>query len=300
MHRYFLWVEYRGDAFYGWQRQEQRPSVQGAIEGAIFQFTGERVTLQAAGRTDTGVHARAQVAHADLFRARPIETIRSALNHFLRPKPVVILEAREVDLTLHARFSAIRRHYRYLAVARRAPLALDEGFAWHVASDLNVEAMHEAAQSFVGHHDFSSFRSADCQARSPMKTLDRFTVQAAGDRISFACSSRSFLHHQVRNMVGTLVQVGSGRWPIGKVAEVMAAKDRRAAGPTAPAHGLTFLGVEYPRLHRLASAEPGDREPDDRADHEVDDDHTDRARGRRLERHPRHEPVVEQKEKSDG
>ncbi len=245
MPRYRLTLEYDGGPFRGWQRQSNGPSVQQALEEALLAFCGQQVRVIGAGRTDAGVHARGQVAHLDLDRDRPLDVLRNALNHHLQPAPVVVLEAARVADDFHARFSARSRHYRYRIVNRRAPLALDRGRAWFVPCPLDSELMHEAAQRLIGRHDFTSFRSSLCQARSPVKTLDRLAVVRRGEVIEIWASARSFLHHQVRNMVGTLKMVGEGRWPVDHVEMVLAARDRAAAGPTAPACGLYLERVDY-------------------------------------------------------
>jgi tRNA pseudouridine38-40 synthase len=246
MPRYKLILEYDGGPFRGWQRQANGPSVQAAVEAAVEAFCGERVTVVAAGRTDAGVHATGQVIHLDLGREAVPERLQEALNFHLRPAPVAVLRAEPVCPDFHARFSATRRTYRYLIVNRRAPLTLLRGRAWLVSRPLDAESMHEAAQLLVGHHDFTSFRGALCQAKSPVKTLDRLAVlRRRGEEIEVAAEARSFLHHQVRNMVGTLKLVGEGRWRIADVEAALAARDRAAAGPTAPAHGLYLTRVAY-------------------------------------------------------
>ncbi len=245
MARYCLRIEYDGGPFCGWQRQDNGPSVQGAIEAAIFRFSGEQVTLTAAGRTDAGVHALGQVAHFDLGRPFAPSKVRDALNHFLRPAPVAILAAREVADDFHARFGARARHYRYRIVCRRAPLALERGRAWQLARALDGAAMNSAAQALVGTHDFTTFRAAECQAKSPIRTLDRLEVSAHGDELWITASARSFLHHQVRSMVGTLKLVGEGKWRAGDVAAALAAARRERCGPVAPADGLYLVAVDY-------------------------------------------------------
>jgi tRNA pseudouridine38-40 synthase len=245
MPRYKLTIEYDGGPFHGWQRQSNGDSVQHALEDAVRNFCGENVQLVAAGRTDAGVHASGQVAHLDLSRLVTPETLRNALNYHLRPRPVTVLAAAAVADDFHARFSAKARHYLYRIVNRRAPLALEAGRAWQVPAPLDAEIMQEAAQRLIGRHDFTSFRSALCQARSPVKTLDRLTIRRLGDRIEIAALARSFLHHQVRNMVGTLKLIGEGRFPVSHVEAALAARDRAAAGPTAPACGLYLMRVDY-------------------------------------------------------
>jgi tRNA pseudouridine38-40 synthase len=243
--RYKLTLEYDGGAFVGWQRQENGPSVQQALEEAIHKFCGETVQSIAAGRTDAGVHALGQVVHIDLAREASVETIAAALNFHLKPAPVSVLQVEAVSAEFHARFSAKARLYRYRIVNRRAPLAVDRGHAWRVAPSLDAAAMHAAAQLLVGHHDFTSFRATLCQAASPMKTLDVLDVARAGEEIHVDARARSFLHHQVRNMVGTLKLVGEGKWSKEDVTAALAARDRSAAGPTAPPDGLYLTEVWY-------------------------------------------------------
>jgi tRNA pseudouridine38-40 synthase len=245
MPRYKLTIEYDGGPFRGWQRQRNGDSVQHALEDAVRGFCGEDAQVIAAGRTDAGVHASGQVAHLDLSRLVTPETLRNALNYHLRPRPVTVLAAAVVADDFHARFSAKARHYLYRIVNRRAPLALEAGRAWQVPAPLDAEIMQEAAQRLIGRHDFTSFRSALCQAKSPVKTLDRLTIRRLGDRIEIAALARSFLHHQVRNMVGTLKLVGEGRFAVSHVEAVLAQRDRAAAGPTAPACGLYLMRVDY-------------------------------------------------------
>jgi tRNA pseudouridine38-40 synthase len=246
MARWKLTLEYDGRPFVGWQRQDNGPSVQQVLEEAVSRFSGETVRLHAAGRTDAGVHALGQVAHFDLGRETRAETVCNALNFHLRPWPVAVLAAESVDEEFHARFSALGRSYLYRILNRRAPATLDQGRVWQVNRPLDAAAMHAAAQLLVGRHDFTSFRASLCQAASPVKTLDRLEVVRAGDEIRIAAAARSFLHHQVRNMVGTLELVGAGKWPPGRVGEALAACNRSHAGPTAPADGLYFMAVRYP------------------------------------------------------
>lgn len=245
MTRYKLTIEYDGRPFVGWQRQAHGLSVQQAVEEAIQCFCGEAVRITAAGRTDAGVHAIGQVAHADIARPTDPGTVRDAVNFHLKPLPVAILAAEAVDDGFDARTSAILRAYRYRIVNRRAPLALEAGQAWQVSRPLDAAAMHEAAQHLVGHHDFTSFRAAECQAKSPMRTIDRLDVVRRGEAIEIEAEARSFLHHQIRNITGTLKLVGEGKHPPGWVAEVLAARSRAAAGATAPPDGLCFLWVRY-------------------------------------------------------
>lgn len=250
MPRYKLTIEYDGGPFVGWQRQKNGRSVQQAIEEAVAAFAKERVTLKGAGRTDAGVHALGQVAHLDLTKAWPGDTVRDAVNAHLRPDPVAILSVETVADDFDARFSAVKRHYLYRIVDRRAPLALDRDRVWHVPARLDTDAMHIAAQSLVGKHDFTTFRAAECQAKSPVRTLDRLDVSRRGDEIEVRASARSFLHNQVRSMVGSLKKVGEGRWPVAEVAAALAAQDRARSGPVAPARGLYLLRVDYSPAER--------------------------------------------------
>lgn len=245
MPRYKLTIEYDGTPFVGWQVQDNGASVAGAIGDAFGKFAGETVKVSGAGRTDAGVHALGQVAHVDLAKEWETDTIRDALNAHLRPQPVAILQVEEVAPDFDARFSAKARHYRYRIANRRADLALDRDRTWRVARPLEAAAMQEAARSLIGHHDFTTFRSTECQAKSPMKTLDRLDVVRDGDEIRCEVSARSFLHNQVRSMVGSLVQVGEGKWRAGDIAKALAARDRAACGPVAPACGLYLVRVDY-------------------------------------------------------
>jgi tRNA pseudouridine38-40 synthase len=244
--RYKLTLEYDGTPFVGWQRQSEGASIQQLLEEAVAKFCGERVTAYGAGRTDAGVHALAQAAHLDLAKPADPFRIMEAVNFHLKPHPVAILECREAAPDFHARFSAIERRYRYRIANRRAPLTLDRNRAWRVIMPLDAGAMHAAAQILVGHHDFTSFRATDCQADSPVKTLDALDVTRLGEEIEVTARARSFLHHQVRNMVGTLKLVGEGKWNARDVAKALAARDRAAAGATAPAEGLYLVAVKYP------------------------------------------------------
>ncbi|MBB4266538.1 tRNA pseudouridine(38-40) synthase TruA [Roseospira visakhapatnamensis] len=251
MPRYRLLIEYDGAPFVGWQRQVNGPSVQQALEEAAERLTPNRpadqpVRLHAAGRTDAGVHALGMVAHMDLPRVLPGGKLADALNALTRPAPIAVLEARVVADTFHARFSCIERRYLYRLLTRRATPALARGRVWWIPRDLDAEAMRHAARRLVGHHDFSSFRAAACQADSPVKTLDALDVARVGDEIHVTARARSFLHHQVRNLVGTLALVGEGKWSDDDVGRALAARDRAAAGPTAPAGGLYFLAARYP------------------------------------------------------
>jgi tRNA pseudouridine38-40 synthase len=245
MPRYKLILEYDGAPFVGWQRQENGPSVQAALEEAVFRFCGERAAVIAAGRTDAGVHAEGQAAHVDLKREARADTLRDALNAHLRPHPVAVLCAEPVAEDFHARFSALARHYRYVILNRRAPPALRRDHVWSVVQSLDAAAMADAAQHLLGRHDFTTFRAAECQARSPVKTLDRLAVARDGDCVVIGASARSFLHHQVRSMVGSLKLVGLGRWTGADLKSALEARDRAACGPVAPPDGLTLMRVDY-------------------------------------------------------
>lgn len=246
MTRFSLTVEYDGRPFVGWQRQSEGASVQGSIERALFEVTGEAAAVHAAGRTDAGVHATAMRAHVDV--AKPLAPFRlmEALNARLRPDPVAILDCRVVADDWHARFSCIQRAYVYRIVCRRAPLTHELGLAWRVPQELDAGAMAEGAARLVGRHDFTTFRSAHCQADSPMRTLDRLTVERDGDRIAIHAAARSFLHHQVRSMVGCLAMVGQGKRTPDDLVGILAARDRAALWLNAPPDGLYFVGANYP------------------------------------------------------
>jgi tRNA pseudouridine38-40 synthase len=243
--RYRLTLEYDGGPFVGFQRQDNGPSVQGALEDAIEKLSARRVTVMAAGRTDAGVHALGQVVHFDLEKDYAAEKIRDALNFHLRPAPISVVDAIIAAPDFHARFQAKGRHYRYRILCRAAPPALDRGRVWHVNRALDAAAMHEAAQILVGHHDFSTFRASECQAQSPVKTLDRLSVHRVGEELQLIAEARSFLHRQVRSMVGTVKMVGEGKWTGRQVAAALAARDRTACGPVAPAEGLYLMNVDY-------------------------------------------------------
>ena len=245
MPRYRLTIEYDGAPFSGWQIQDNGPSVQGALEDAIEKLSGERVTVTGSGRTDAGVHALGQVAHFDLEKEFEPGKIRDGLNHFLRPDPVVVLEAAIAQADFHARFSAISRHYLFRILNRRSPPALETGKVWHISPKLDAEAMHAAAQMLVGQHDFTTFRAAECQAQSPVKTLDRLDVSRRGEDIHIEASARSFLHHQIRSFAGSLKLVGEGKWSPHDVADALAAKDRARCGPVSPPDGLYLVRVDY-------------------------------------------------------
>jgi len=246
MPRYRLTLEYDGTPFVGWQVQALGKSVQGRLVEAIHKFCGETVSLRGAGRTDAGVHAQGQVAHFDLAREWPQDTVRAAVNFHLKPDPIAILDCALVSAEFDARFSAIARHYRYRILARSAPPVLDRDRVWWVPQHpLSAAAMRTAAAALVGRHDFTTFRAAGCQARSPVKTLDRLGVATTGDEIVIEASARSFLHNQVRSMVGSLKLVGEGKWSANDLAAALAAKDRAACGPVAPARGLYLMQVDY-------------------------------------------------------
>ena len=247
MTKWALKLEYNGGGFVGWQRQDSGLSLQEVLEGAAAQLNkGASVVSVVAGRTDSGVHADAQVAMIELPEGYQARQIRDALNYHMKPHLLVVREAAIAPEGWNPRFSAIHRAYRYRILNRRARPALQEGQVWHVAAPLDAERMHEAAQLLLGRHDFTSFRAAACQAKSPVRTLERLDVSREGEMIVFAVEARSFLHHQVRNFVGTLRLVGDGRWPVARVGQALAALNRAAAGPTAPAEGLSLVAVTYP------------------------------------------------------
>lgn len=249
MPRYRFDIEYDGSGFAGWQRQENGLTIQQVMEEAIYAFSGEAAVLHAAGRTDAGVHATGQVAHCDLVREWPLRILRDATNFHLRPHRVAVIAAVMVPSTFHARFSAIGRAYLYRILNRSAPPVLERQRVWHVPSPLNLEVMQAAALLLTGRHDFTSFRASQCQAASPIKTLDQLSLSRVGEEIRIVAKARSFLHHQVRNMVGTLKQVGDGRWPPERISQILDACNRSAAGPTAPPEGLYLTEVQYPPGH---------------------------------------------------
>lgn len=246
MQRYRLIIEYHGGAFAGFQRQDGVETVQGCLEQALARLDGQPVTVHCAGRTDAGVHATGQVVHFDLANPRPAWIIQNAINHWVRPAPVSVLEAAEARADFDARRSATGRSYRFRILNRRAPPALERGLVWHVGTPLDAEAMHAAAQHLIGKHDFTSFRAAGCQANSPIRTLDRLDVSRHGEEIWIEAEARSFLYNQIRIFAGTLKKVGEGTWLPEKLAAILAAADREAAGPTAPPTGLYFTDVRYP------------------------------------------------------
>ncbi len=245
MPRYKLTLEYDGGPFVGWQRQENGPSVQGAVEDAVKALTGAPAHVYAAGRTDAGVHAVAMTAHADIEKDFDSDVVRDAVNFHLKPAPIAVLAAEQVDDDFHARFSCIRRAYEYRIINRRAPLALERGRAWRIGQQIDAEAMHGAAQCLVGLHDFSTFRSVHCQSKSPVKTLDEISVSRAGEDVVLRCAARSFLHHQVRSIAGSLAEVGRGKWRARDLEGALEAKSRDACGPVAPPDGLYFLRADY-------------------------------------------------------
>lgn len=246
MTRWRLTIEFDGEPFMGWQRQDHGPSVQETLEQALFRMTGELATLHAAGRTDAGVHALAMTAHVDVVKHLTEHRLREGLNALVRPQPVSVTAVQRAADDWHARFSCIGRRYRYRILNRRAPPALDKGKVWHVPIPLDAEAMTAAAQHLVGRHDFTTFRSVACQSKSPVKTLDSLTVERLGEEIHIRADARSFLHHQVRSMVGCLALVGRGRWDPNDVKVALEARDRQALGLNAPPEGLYFVEALYP------------------------------------------------------
>jgi tRNA pseudouridine38-40 synthase len=245
MPRYKLTIEYDGRPYVGWQRQRNGMSVQQVLEEGIAAFASEKVVVHGAGRTDAGVHAKAQVAHIQLSREWRTDVIRDAANAHMRKHPVAILKAEAVADDFEARFSATQRHYVYQLCNRRAPLTLDRGFAWHIARRLDANAMHKAAQLLLGQHDFTTFRASECQANSPVRTLEKLDVVREGEMILIYASARSFLHHQVRSFVGSLEHVGSGKWSVDDLVAALKAQDRSRCGEVAPADGLYLIGVDY-------------------------------------------------------
>lgn len=245
MPRYKLTIEYDGTPFNGWQRQNDVPSVQAVLEAACSSFVATPTEVFCAGRTDAGVHARGQVVHVDFPEMRPLHTIVRGLNTLMRPHPVAVLKAEEAAPDFNARTSAVMRHYEYRIINRESRLALDELRAWYVRKHLDVAAMQEGANRLLGAHDFTTFRDSDCQAKHANRTLSAFTVKREAEHITLNVSGKSFLHHMVRNMVGTLGLVGHGKWQPADVTKALEAKDRRAGGPTAPAHALYFMRVDY-------------------------------------------------------
>ena len=246
MNRWYLQIEYDGRNYVGWQRQDNGPSIQQSLEEAIENFSSESIRVQGAGRTDAGVHALGQAAHFDLQKDFSADTVRDAINAHLRPKLISVLVARKVSDKFHARFSAIERSYLYRILNRRPPPTLEYGSVWHVQRPLDAEAMHAAAQILVGEHDFTTFRATMCQARTPVKTIYSLSVVRDKDQIIFKASAPSFLHHQIRNFVGSLRLVGEGKWQSSDLKRALAARDRTKGGETAPAGGLFLTNVTYP------------------------------------------------------
>jgi len=244
--RWRLTIEYDGGPFMGWQRQDHGPSVQQALEEALHGMTGEQAQFTAAGRTDAGVHALAMAAHVDVMKSLTPHRLREGLNALVRPQPISVLDVEEVADDWHARFSCIGRRYLYRILNRRAPPALDAGKVWHVAVPLELDAMQDGAVPLVGRHDFTTFRSAQCQSESPVKTLDRLEVSRVGEEIHITAAARSFLHHQVRSMGGCLAMVGRGQWTPDDMLKALEARDRSALGLNAPPHGLYFVEAVYP------------------------------------------------------
>ena len=245
MPRYKLIVEYDGAPFCGWQTQADQITVQGVLTAAVAALSGESALVQGAGRTDAGVHARGQVAHVDFAKDWDTDTVRDGLNAHLRPHPVAVLSAKRVADDFNARMSAVKRHYLYRIVNRRPDLTFDLKYAWRVARPLDAAAMHDAAQRLVGKHDFTTFRSTECQAKSPEKTLDQLDVVRDGLELHVRTSARSFLHNQVRSMVGSLVMVGAGNWSADDLTRALEARDRAACGQVAPPDGLYLMKVDY-------------------------------------------------------
>ena len=246
MKRWRLIIEYDGGPFMGWQRQDHGPSVQQSLEEAIFRMTGELVSVHAAGRTDAGVHALAMSAHVEITKQLTPDRLRDGLNALVRPQPIAVLGAEEVADDWHARFSCLGRRYRYRILNRRAPPALERGRVWHIGTALDVGAMAEGASMLVGRHDFTTFRSVHCQSESPVKTLDRLEVRREGEEIHVEATARSFLHHQVRSMVGCLALVGRGQWRPDDIRRALEVRDRSALGFNAPSEGLYFVEALYP------------------------------------------------------
>ncbi len=245
MTRFKLTIEYDGTPYVGWQAQNNGLSVQASLEEAVRKFCGEKVRIFAAGRTDAGVHALGQIAHVDIEAPHDADTVRDGLNFHLKPSPIAVLSAEEVTEDFHARFSALKRHYLYRIIARRAPVTLLRNRVWNVYQSLDVASMHEAAQCLVGKHDFTTFRASLCQAKSPVKTIDKISVAPVGDEIHMTVSARSFLHNQVRSFAGSLKMVGTGKWSAAELKSALEGKDRSHCGPVAPAHGLYLVSVDY-------------------------------------------------------
>jgi tRNA pseudouridine38-40 synthase len=245
--RWKITIEYDGRGFSGWQKQPHHVSVQSAIELALFKLSGETVNTIVAGRTDAGVHARGQVAHFDLQKTMTPERLRLAVNALARPHPVVVTQIEPVAPDFHARFHAMQRAYQYRIINRRTPLTFDKGLAWQMVQPLDIESMQQASQCLIGKHDFTSFRAMGCQAKHPIRSIESFNIIRRDDEIVINITAKSFLYHQVRNMVGTLAKIGIGDWPPEKMQEILDARDRTVAGITAPADGLYFMRVSYPQ-----------------------------------------------------
>ena len=245
MPRYKIIIEYDGSNISGWQRQAHCSSVQQFIEEAIKKFSKEKVTIHASGRTDAGVHAKGQVVHFDLERSYSLKEVQGAINYFLKPNKIIIIACEEVNEDFHARFSSLKRHYQYVVLNRKAVSVLDENRSWHIRDELDIKSMQIATKHLLGKHDFTSFRAVHCQAKSPIKTIDKIEIFKDGEKIFFNLKATSFLHHMVRNIVGSLVLVGQGKWQPDDIAKVLEAKDRSKAGATAPACGLYFVKVDY-------------------------------------------------------
>lgn len=243
--RYKLTIEYDGSLYMGWQRQKDQPSVQGTIEKAAMAINGQNVDVYGSGRTDSGVHALAQIAHLDLTKELRADQVRDALNFHLQNEPITVLDAQIVDAEFHARFDAVRRTYLYRIIDRRPKLALDRGRVWRIPVSMDVHGMNEAAQRLIGVHDFTTFRDKQCQAKSPVKTLDILSVSRVGSEIHVKASARSFLHKQIRSITGTLAEVGMGKMTARDVETALSAKDRKACGPVAPPDGLYLVKVDY-------------------------------------------------------
>ncbi len=246
MPKYKLTIEYDGSPFCGWQQQAAQPSVQQSIAEAILKFCGEKVTVNGAGRTDTGVHATGQVAHIILSKAWPLETIKKAVNFHLKPLPVAILDVEEVANEFDARFSAIKRYYRYDLIYRQAPLTFNKGLIWQIYYPLDIELMHQEAQCLVGKHDFTTFRASHCQSKSPVKTIDKITVTENAGLISIHVEALSFLHNQIRSITGCLKDIGTGRWEQGRLEQALLSAKREECAAIAPPHGLYLTRVDYP------------------------------------------------------
>jgi tRNA pseudouridine38-40 synthase len=245
MERYKIVIEYDGNGYYGWQEQEDLPTIQGVIQDAIFQFCGEKVILTGAGRTDAGVHALAQVAHFQILRETNANEVMGAINHFLQHTKIAIISCELVDNNFHARFSAKSRSYIYTIINRKTHLTHNKGYAWQVIDELDADLMHTGGQYLLGSHNLESFRAANCQAHSARRSIDKLQVIRHGNRVDVTITAKSFLHNQVRIIVGTLRKIGNGSWPPSKIAEIISARSRQAAGPTAPSSGLYLSGVEY-------------------------------------------------------